>query len=41
MKPTTAVALILLSLSLVFTQRRAGLSLDSAPIALAAVTLVG
>ncbi len=41
MKPTTAVALILLSLSLVFTQRRAGLSLAAVAIALAAVTLVG
>ncbi len=41
MKPTTAVALILLALSLVVARRWASLSLAAAAIALATVTLVG
>ena len=41
MKPITAVALILLSMALVFTRRWVGLSLAVATIALATLTLVG
>jgi len=41
MKPTTAIALILLSLSLTFTQRWVGLTLALATVALSVVTLLG